>query len=160
MEFRVKRRTVKTLEGHPGAYALAKVVARILLLAFVLILLDLTLREFPQQIPIRNVIPIRTMFASWRASWTSFAINVVGNIVVMLPVGVLLPVCFPSTIWTGRRIIITGFSLSLTIEILQWMTGRRSSDVDDLILNTLGSWLGWAIYRWQVRLRDRRGQNA
>lgn len=137
-----------------------KSIARILLILFLVILLDLTLREFPQKQPIRNIIPFRTMLAATRASWKIFAINNVGNVVVMMPVGVLLPASFPSVSWSGRKVILAGFALSLAIESLQWLSGRRSSDVDDLILNTLGSWLGLAISLRLMRMRGRRGQNA
>ena len=44
-----------------------------------------------------------------------------------------------------------GLSLSLAIEGGQYLSGRRVTDVDDLILNTLGTLLGY-------RLAQRRGE--
>jgi len=46
-----------------------------------------------------------------------------------------------------------GLSLSLAIEGGQYLSGRRVTDVDDLILNTLGSLLGYvsvAGSRWSA----------
>lgn len=75
------------------------------------------------------------------------AINIIGNVVVFIPVGILIPLIsvkfrrFKST-------VILGFTTSLTIEILQFLfaEGRRM-DVDDLILNTLGVAIGWGIFK-------------
>lgn len=43
-------------------------------------------------------------------------------------------------------ILISGFSFSLFIEITQ-LLNNRSTDIDDLILNTIGGLIGYGIYR-------------
>lgn len=77
-------------------------------------------------------------------SLSTFIYLFVGNIVTFIPFGFLvLPL-------TGRRkpaeafavTILYGFALSLVIEISQWAFGVGVSELDDLILNTLGVFLG------------------
>lgn len=72
-----------------------------------------------------------------------------GNIVMFLPLGF-----FPALLWRGgglRRALAVGLCTSLAIELCQLPLGR-SSDVDDLWLNTLGAGLGYGLYfmlnRW------------
>ena len=63
------------------------------------------------------------------------------NAVMFAPFGFLLPV-----LWRGCRkwgvTTLAGFLLSLTIEILQ-MFCFRATDVDDLLMNTLGAGFGY-----------------
>ena len=65
------------------------------------------------------------------------------NAVMFAPFGFLLPV-----LWRGCRkwsvTTLAGFLLSLTIEILQ-MFCFRATDVDDLLMNTLGALLGYCL---------------
>lgn len=74
-----------------------------------------------------------------------FRINLVGNIVVFMPLGFFLPL-----LWRGfdRALPVAafGFLFSLTIEIIQYPL-HRGSDVDDIWLNTLGCLLGYLLYR-------------
>ena len=65
------------------------------------------------------------------------------NAVMFAPLGFLLPV-----LWRGCRkwsvTTLAGFLLSLTIEVLQ-MFCFRATDVDDLLMNTLGAFLGYCL---------------
>lgn len=65
------------------------------------------------------------------------------NVILFIPVGFMLPV-----IWKQYRsfksAVLFGFMLSLFIEIFQIFT-FRSTDVNDLITNTLGSAIGYVI---------------
>ena len=76
--------------------------------------------------------------------WQPFFINFVGNIVMFIPIGFLLPLLWrkfePFYFAIGM-----GFLLSFSIEILQ-IPQMRSSDVDDLWLNTLGTVFGYFIF--------------
>jgi glycopeptide antibiotics resistance protein len=46
---------------------------------------------------------------------------------------------------TPRQVALFSLTLSLMIEVPQFLTGRRVADVDDLILNTAGGLLGYAM---------------
>lgn len=70
-------------------------------------------------------------------------ISFLGNIVMFIPLGF-----FPPLLWRGKpfkKALITAFSVSLFIEIFQIPLGR-GTDVDDLILNTLGGVLGYLVF--------------
>jgi len=77
--------------------------------------------------------------------WEPFYINFLGNIVLFIPIGFLLPLLF-AKLENGIYTVLIGLGLSLFIEIMQ-LPQQRSSDVDDLWLNATGALVGFVIYR-------------
>jgi glycopeptide antibiotics resistance protein len=73
--------------------------------------------------------------------------NLVGNIILFMPIGFLIPAVYPPTRSTIKIVIISFFA-SLTIEIIQFITSRGIFDVDDLILNTIGGLLGYVCMKY------------
>ena len=71
--------------------------------------------------------------------------NVFGNILMFVPTGILLPVLY-KRLDKYYKVIGTGFLISLAIEILQLPFADRTSDVDDLLMNTLGVATGYVLY--------------
>ena len=71
--------------------------------------------------------------------------NVFGNIFMFVPTGIVLPVLY-KRLDNFFKVVGTGFLISLSIEILQLPFADRASDVDDLIMNTLGVATGYVIY--------------
>ena len=97
-----------------------------------------------------NLEPFRVLTETYNAIkyldlWQPFLINFVGNIVMFIPIGILLPLLWKKFDRAWRTIAI-GFLISLLIEILQ-LPQMRSSDVDDLWLNTLGVSIGYILYK-------------
>ena len=92
-----------------------------------------------------NLTPFATLRLFYRVGGTAAKINLAGNVLVFLPLGLL-----PPMIWEKCRRplygLLSGFLFSLTVECLQYFTGR-SVDIDDLLLNTLGAALGWLLWR-------------
>ncbi len=84
-----------------------------------------------------NLEPFAYMFSDYLASAL--------NVVLFVPLGILLPL-FCRTFWPMYRMVLFGFLFSLSIELLQIFT-IRATDVNDLITNTLGTFLGWCIAR-------------
>ena len=76
--------------------------------------------------------------------WQPFYINFLGNIILFMPIGFLLPLLFHKMEFFLYPILL-GLCISLFIEVLQ-LPQSRSSDVDDLWLNTLGAFLGYLCY--------------
>lgn len=77
-------------------------------------------------------------------------LNVIGNSTMFIPTGVLIPLIYKN-LDGFKKTVLTGFLLSLTIEIIQLPFAVRCSDVDDLILNALGCIAGYGIlslFRW------------
>jgi glycopeptide antibiotics resistance protein len=76
------------------------------------------------------------------------------NILMLLPMGILMPIFLKEN--RGKqafgRVVLMGFLLSLTIEILQLVTKRGMFEFDDLFHNTLGVAIGCWIW-WKVKNR-------
>ncbi|MCA1031282.1 VanZ family protein [Bacillus timonensis] len=72
--------------------------------------------------------------------------NVMGNIVGFIPFGLILPLISQS-FQSYKKIVLVTFSVSLTFEILQLIFRLGSFDVDDLLLNSLGGVLGYALLK-------------
>lgn len=68
------------------------------------------------------------------------------NVALMVPLGILLPLCFPRYRRLGS-VFGAGFLTSLTIELLQ-MFSSRATDIYDLLFNTLGACLGFTLLYW------------
>ena len=73
-------------------------------------------------------------------------INVIGNTAMFIPIGIIWP-CVFRNLNTHAKVITAGVGLSLFIEILQLPFFDRVSDIDDLLLNSLGFLLGYGLYR-------------
>lgn len=71
--------------------------------------------------------------------------NIFGNIIGFIPMGYILPVIFRQ-MRNGVLITISGFGLSLCVEVIQLVTKVGSFDVDDMILNTLGAAVGYLLF--------------
>ena len=72
--------------------------------------------------------------------------NVLGNVVLFFPLGFLLPVVY-KPMRNFRICFVISFGTSLLIEICQYEFAERIFDVDDILLNTVGSIIGWLIFK-------------
>ena len=66
-----------------------------------------------------------------------------GNIAWFVPIGLLLPVIWRIKPWQA---ILCGVAFSLLIEIAQFAFAVGLSEIDDLLLNTLGATIGAFLY--------------
>ena len=85
---------------------------------------------------------------------SSNILGMVLNIIMLIPFGVFLPVYFAKF----RKLlptVLAGVIMSLAMEVLQLFT-FRATDVDDLIMNTLGTLLGYIIGALIVRRTDKK----
>ena len=71
-------------------------------------------------------------------------INLLGNIIGFIPFGILLPLLLKRA-RTFKRFFFYAISGIVLIELIQLFTLRGSFDIDDLILNMLGSLIGYMI---------------
>lgn len=78
-------------------------------------------------------------------------LNLIGNTAMFIPTGVILPIIYKklNTFW---KVIGVGALISLCIEIMQLPFFERTSDVDDLLLNTLGVAIGCLVYKLVLKL--------
>lgn len=75
---------------------------------------------------------------------TAGLIEVLLNIALFIPIGLLLSVSIRNLNWW--HVAIVGCCLSLIIELLQLVTGKGLCETDDLIHNMLGAMIGWGMY--------------
>lgn len=89
-----------------------------------------------------NVIPFGELF-DFSMSYLS---NMILNVILFMPLGVFLPMM--SGEWKSwKRVVLTGFLFSLFIEIMQ-IFSFRATDVDDLMMNTLGAAAGYGVWHF------------
>ncbi|MEK5069245.1 VanZ family protein [Sporosarcina sp. FSL K6-1508] len=96
-----------------------------------------------------NLMPFRVFQDNYYAImelnfWQPFIINFLGNICIFIPIGFMIPMLW-KTFNRFWKVTLIGLSISLFIEIMQ-VPQARSSDIDDLWLNTVGSMVGYYIY--------------
>lgn len=94
-----------------------------------------------------NLIPFR-MFSDYireiRAGGFTFTLlNFVGNLAVFVPLGFFPALLFRGARW--QRSALVGFATSLLVECGQYFV-VRSTDIDDIILNTLGALCGYWLF--------------
>lgn len=86
------------------------------------------------------------------------SVNFLGNIILFMPMGVLLPAV---TGWKKMwKTVAAGISFSLFIEIIQLITSRGCFDFDDVLLNCLGTVIGFGIFQAAKRLFTKNDLNA
>jgi len=77
--------------------------------------------------------------------YDGWEVNIIGNIAMFIPVGVFWPMCFKKLKNVGTAVL-AGGGLSLFIEISQLLFYDRCTDIDDLMLNTIGVLIGAVLY--------------
>ena len=101
-----------------------------------------------------NPVPMKTVLRFCRILAGDFpvelkrhaVINLVGNIVLFVPLGF-----FPSLLWRRFRplwrcILLCG-GIIVCVELAQFVTRLGSCDVDDLLLNVVGICMGYGLMR-------------
>ena len=97
-----------------------------------------------------NLVPFQTIrgyirFYQNTGSSVSLS-NLLGNVIILLPLGGFLPLLFPSMrhVWISLPVLALA---AVGVEYLQWLTATGTADVDDSILNFAGAVLGYLVVR-------------
>ena len=90
-----------------------------------------------------NLLPIVYLF-DYPTS-REILLNLIGNTAMFIPVGIVWPIVYKK-LNKPWKAISAGIGFSLCIEILQLPFYDRVSDVDDLILNSIGFLIGYGVY--------------
>ncbi|MCB2307331.1 VanZ family protein [Clostridium estertheticum] len=105
-------------------------------------------------VPVFNTIKDVSM-ASQQPEMQNFMIkfwikNILGNMLLLFPFGLLLPILWKK-FGNMRKTLLYSFLFTLGIEIIQLLSyyvgNNRSFDIDDIILNTFGAWIGYMFYK-------------
>lgn len=72
------------------------------------------------------------------------SIDTILNVILFVPFGLFLPLLYKKYHHI-KTVLLTGFLLSLSVELIQ-MFGWGSTDINDLITNTVGACLGYWVY--------------
>ncbi len=96
-----------------------------------------------------NFIPFKILYKTYiqitkYSNYTHFLINIVGNICMFIPLGILLPL-LNDKYKNLKSTVMFGCILSICIELIQIVL-PRITDIDDVILNTLGTLIGYVIF--------------
>lgn len=106
-------------------------------------------RVFPFRI---NLVPVVNLLDY--PETRDILINVIGNITMFIPLGIVWPSVFKE-LNTHRGFIFAGVGFSLFIEFLQLPFYDRVSDIDDLLLNSLGFIIGYQIYLFAKKIKSK-----
>lgn len=108
--------------------------------------------EYFETVTWYNLIPFRTVTGALQNGITPTALTqIAGNILLAVPFGVIVPIIFPVTHRWQKLLLALLFPL--TIELSQMIIGLiignmyRNVDIDDVILNAAGVYLGYGIHR-------------
>ena len=66
-------------------------------------------------------------------------INLVTNLLLFAPMGFFIPMLFQDKIKNTKQFLIIIIILTFLVEIIQFITYRGWTDIDDIILNTIGA---------------------
>jgi len=105
-----------------------------------------------------NLVPFKEImrFYTYRelVGVKAFILNLFGNVLAFIPFGVMVPIVRRKN-RNFFRVFGMTFLLSLFIECIQLIFRVGSFDVDDLILNTCGGIIGYAVFWLMNRVRRR-----
>ncbi|WP_081389738.1 VanZ family protein [Paenibacillus odorifer] len=97
-----------------------------------------------------NLVPLRTVSLYFNLdnglSLINRLVNLLGNVVVFIPFGFLWPLVKTRSI-SWLRISLYAVPCILLLECLQLLLHVGSFDIDDLLLNMLGVWIGYGLFR-------------
>jgi len=99
-----------------------------------------------------NPVPFETttmyikVLIDWDIKYVQTAIiNLVGNLIMFVPLGMFLPGLFLK-LRRWWRVLLTGAGIIVLVEAGQMLTLLGTCDMDDLILNTVGILLGYWLW--------------
>ena len=100
-----------------------------------------------------NIIPFATIVEyirgviSYNINTIIVIINFTTNLLLFAPMGFFVPILFQSRIKNTIQFVIMIIILTLIVEILQFITYRGSTDIDDIILNTIGAVIVYVLMK-------------
>jgi glycopeptide antibiotics resistance protein len=99
-----------------------------------------------------NLVPFHSIgefIQIWNFDTRTWTINLLGNIFVFIPFGLLIPNATRSGLLRSLGYFLTGI---LVMEVMQLISARGTFDIDDFLLNAMGFLMGFGMYRLLLEL--------
>jgi glycopeptide antibiotics resistance protein len=91
-------------------------------------------------VPFKSIIPL----LSGRGNQLIAMVNLFGNIIPFMPIGLLAPLVIRSISW--QKALVLGVVTGLSFEVMEVVFRVGIFDVDDIILNAFGVMLGYGVF--------------
>ncbi len=131
-----------------------KLILSLFLIAYTILLLKALFFKYispfeffdADRLMIRNVnlVPFDSVYRYYRSFDMIALMNVIGNIVIFIPMPIFLQVYINKI--SFRNCIYITFLTSIAVEVIQYVFSLGITDIDDIMLNTLGGIIGVLIY--------------
>lgn len=128
-----------------------------IILLFTLLFLSSEYRHIDQNVPLEfnenkiNIIPFKEIsrFLS-SGHLRNILVNVVGNLIAFSPMGFFIPMLFSNKIKNLKQFTLLMILIVLILELAQFVVNVGAADIDDVILNTLGAVIVYALMKTKI----------
>ncbi len=103
-----------------------------------------------------NIIPFASII-KYISGWISHSvrtnivfINLCGNLILFAPLGFFVPILFEDKIKNTKQFILMIIVVTISVEALQFISYTGSTDIDDIILNTIGAVIMFNIMKTKL----------
>ena len=103
--------------------------------------------EMSNIIPFATIIDYISRLVSNEINASIVIINFATNLLLFAPMGFFIPMLYSDMIKNIKQFAILMIIITLIVEVLQFITFRGSTDIDDIILNTLGAVIVYIIMK-------------
>ena len=108
--------------------------------------IDESLQHYANVIPFATIAEYVSRFAAGEIGIFNLLLNTLGHIVLMIPMGFLLPALF-SRMRNLCAATVTGCAVTFVLEFFQMVLKLGSFDIDSIILRGIGTAIGYLIWR-------------
>lgn len=123
----------------------------IILALYLILILKLIVFKYPPGVTFNfsgaNFVPFKTilMYLAGEPTWNVAMRNLLGNIVVFIPLGLVIAALYNKMKW--RRALFVSLLIGVMLESLQVIFRSGIMDIDDVILNSLGVFVGYLLLK-------------
>lgn len=103
--------------------------------------------EMSNIIPFATIIDYISRLVSNEINAGIVIINFATNLLLFAPMGFFIPMLYSDMIKNIKQFAILMIIITLIVEVLQFITFRGSTDIDDIILNTVGAVIVYIIMK-------------
>lgn len=126
-------------------------IYRIFIFPYTIFLLYLMFLGFGREQHEANIVRLLPLvstiiFVQNTTSWESIIMNLFGNIIMFIPFGFLG--WLNAKYFSFKKLIVDFLSALIIVEALQYLTRLGVFDIDDLVLNSLGVWIGFRMRKF------------